>query len=67
MFLHLLGEFFLSAESLDWPYIVSTLLGECIVARRVYQGCTVEIVDCKTSFDILELEMVDFDIIIGME
>ncbi|KAH0713639.1 hypothetical protein KY289_009598 [Solanum tuberosum] len=54
------------AESLDRPFIVSTPVGESIVARRVYRGCTVEIIDRQTSVDLVELEMVDFDVIMGM-
>ena len=61
------GNLCIVAESLDRPFIVSTPVGESIVARRVYRGCTVEIIDRQTSVDLVELEMVDFDVIMGMD
>jgi len=61
------GKLCIVAESLDRPFIVSTPVGESIVARRVYRGCTVEIIDRQTSIDLVELEMVDFDVIMGMD
>ncbi|KAH0682752.1 hypothetical protein KY285_020264 [Solanum tuberosum] len=61
------GKLCIVAVSLDRPFIVSTSVSESIVARSVYQGCTVEIIDCQTSVDHIELEMVDFDVIMGMD
>ena len=61
------GKLCIVAESLDRPFIVSTPVGESIVARGVYRGCTVEIIDRQTFVDLVELEMVDFDVIMGMD
>jgi len=61
------GRLCIVAESLDRPSIVSTPIGESTIAKRVYRGCTVEIIDCQTSVDLVELEMVDFDVIMGMD
>ncbi|KAH0761335.1 hypothetical protein KY290_017408 [Solanum tuberosum] len=40
-------------------------VGESIIARRVYRGCTIEIIDHQTFVNLVELEMVDFDVIMG--
>ena len=61
------GKLCIVAESLDRPFIVSTPVGESIVPKRVYRGCTIEIIDRQTSVDLVELEMVDFDVIMGMD
>uniref|UniRef100_M1DZB8 Gag-pol polyprotein n=1 Tax=Solanum tuberosum TaxID=4113 RepID=M1DZB8_SOLTU len=54
------------AQSLDRPFVISTPVDESIIARRVYRGCMVEIIDRQTSVDLVELEMVDFDVIMGI-
>ncbi|XP_070015506.1 uncharacterized protein [Nicotiana sylvestris] len=46
---------------------VSTLVGESIIARRIYRGCTITVCGRQTSADLVELEMLDFDAIMGME
>ncbi|KAG5580601.1 hypothetical protein H5410_051228 [Solanum commersonii] len=38
-----------------------------IAGKRVYRGCTVEIIDRQTSVDLVDLEMVNFDVIMGMD
>uniref|UniRef100_M1DFX3 Gag-pol protein n=1 Tax=Solanum tuberosum TaxID=4113 RepID=M1DFX3_SOLTU len=45
---------------------VSTPIGESIIARRVYHNCIVTICDRDTLADLVELQMVDFDVIMGM-
>ncbi|WMV19661.1 hypothetical protein MTR67_013046 [Solanum verrucosum] len=42
-------------------------VGESIVARRVYGDYTVEIIHRQTSVDLVELEMINFDVIMGMD
>lgn len=61
------GRLCIVVESLNQPFIVSTLVDESIMTMRVYRGCTVEIIDRLTSVDLAELEMVDFDVIMGMD
>ncbi|XP_070002054.1 uncharacterized protein [Nicotiana sylvestris] len=46
---------------------ISTPVGDSIVANHVYRGCTVLINDCPTSVDLVELVMLDFDVIMGMD
>ncbi|XP_075101186.1 uncharacterized protein LOC142176769 [Nicotiana tabacum] len=52
-------------ELLHKSFEVSTPMGESVVVRRVYRSCDVKIHDRHTLADLHELEMVDFDIIMG--
>ncbi|XP_070047223.1 uncharacterized protein [Nicotiana tomentosiformis] len=61
------GKFGIVPEILNDPFVVSTLVGEPIIARRVYRGCTVTVCSRQTTADLVELEMMDFDAIIGMD
>ncbi|XP_070017380.1 uncharacterized protein [Nicotiana sylvestris] len=54
-------------ELLQNSFEVSTPMGESVVVRRVYRSCDVKIHDRHTLADLHELEMVDFDIIMGMD
>ncbi|XP_059312013.1 uncharacterized protein LOC132063479 [Lycium ferocissimum] len=54
-------------EKLHEPYEVSTPVGESVLARRIYRGCPVRVYHRLTTTDLAELEMVDFDIIMGMD
>lgn len=38
-----------------------------MVARRVYRGCVVSVDDWETLVDLFELDMVDFDTILGID
>ncbi|XP_015164659.1 uncharacterized protein [Solanum tuberosum] len=49
------------------PLAVSTSVGESVIARRVYYGCVVTICGRDTLENLIELEMVDFDVIMGMD
>uniref|UniRef100_A0A1S3ZKP0 RNA-directed DNA polymerase homolog n=2 Tax=Nicotiana TaxID=4085 RepID=A0A1S3ZKP0_TOBAC len=54
-------------ELLHKSFEVSTLMGESVVVRRLYRSCDVKIHDRHTLADFHELEMVDFDITMGMD
>ena len=49
------------------PFEVSTLIGESIIATRVYRNCIVTICDHNTLTYLVELDMVDFAVIIDMD
>lgn len=49
------------------PFFMSTVIGDSIVARRVYRGCMMSIYGRVTLVDLIELEMVDFYVILGMD
>ncbi|XP_070003695.1 uncharacterized protein [Nicotiana sylvestris] len=57
----------LEPEQLSEPFLVSTLVGESVKVTRVYRGCIVSVQGCNTKADLIELEMVDFDVIMGMD
>lgn len=48
------------------PFSVSTLVGDLIVARRVYKNCIVSILSSDTIADLIELDMVIFYAILEM-
>ncbi|XP_070036643.1 uncharacterized protein [Nicotiana tomentosiformis] len=54
-------------EQLYEPFSVSTLVGESILATRVYRDCVVTLRGRDTVADLIELRMVDFDVIMGMD
>lgn len=47
--------------------LVSTPIGAYIRVERVYKSCPIHILDRVTHADIVELAMLDFDIILGMD
>ena len=49
------------------PFLVSTSVGDSIMARRVYRNCVVSIFSRYTEADLIELDMIDFDAILGMD
>ncbi|WMV09196.1 hypothetical protein MTR67_002581 [Solanum verrucosum] len=48
------------------PIRVSTLVGESVTIEKVYSSCLVNFVGRNTYVDLIILEMVDFDVILGM-
>ncbi|XP_070040033.1 uncharacterized protein [Nicotiana tomentosiformis] len=61
------GKFGIVPEILNDPFAVSTPVGESIIARRVYRGYMVTVCGRQTTVDLVELEMLDFDAIMGMD
>ncbi|XP_070010155.1 uncharacterized protein [Nicotiana sylvestris] len=60
-------EFGIEPEQLHEPFSVSTLVGEYITAARVYRGCVIMVLDRDTTADLIQLGMVNFDVIMGMD
>ena len=56
----------LHCDFLDMPIRVSTPVGESVVVEMVYRSCLVTFVGSNTYVDLIILEMVDFDVILGM-
>ena len=48
------------------PFEVATPVGDFVIAKRVYMNCSVVIYSRRTVADLIELNMIEFDIIIGM-
>ncbi|KAH0678989.1 hypothetical protein KY284_020074 [Solanum tuberosum] len=54
-------------EQLSEPFRVSTHVGESIVVERVYRDCPIFVNNKRTMTELVELDMVDFDVIHGMD
>ncbi|KAH0647574.1 hypothetical protein KY285_032822 [Solanum tuberosum] len=59
-------NFGVSPETLLEPFSVSTTVGDPVIARRVYKTFPITVSQKVTSADLVELEIVDFDIILGI-
>ncbi|XP_070002618.1 uncharacterized protein [Nicotiana sylvestris] len=60
-------KFGIVPKMLSDPFAVSTPVGESIIARQVYRGCTISVCGRQTSVNLVKLEMLDFDAIMGMD
>ncbi|KAH0689359.1 hypothetical protein KY289_016717 [Solanum tuberosum] len=54
-------------EKLCEPFCVSTPIGESILAGRVYRDCPISVNHKSTMADLVELNMVEFDVILVMD
>ncbi|XP_049405070.1 uncharacterized protein LOC125868479 [Solanum stenotomum] len=61
------GKLKRTPKLLNKPFQVSTPTGESIIARRVYRNCIVTVCDRDTLADLIELEMFEFNVIMGMD
>ncbi|XP_070003258.1 uncharacterized protein [Nicotiana sylvestris] len=55
------------ASPLGIPVHVSTPVGDSVVVDRIYQSCGITFCGFETSADLLLLDMIDFEIILGMD
>ncbi|XP_070029476.1 uncharacterized protein [Nicotiana sylvestris] len=60
-------KFSIVPEILSDLFALSAPVGEKIIARRIYQGCTISVCGRQTSANLVELEILDFDAIMGMD
>ena len=60
-------NFEMSPEIIPEPILVSTPVGDSIVAQKVYKKCPVTVLHRVLLADLIELDMVDFDVTLGME
>lgn len=68
MFLRILLQFLiLLVNFLQCLFRVSTPLSDFLVVDRVYLSCILTFAWCETLVDLLMLDMVDFDVILGMD
>ena len=49
------------------PILVSSLVGDSIIAQKVYKKCPVTVLHKVLLVDLIKLDMVDFDVILGMD
>ena len=45
------------------PFMVSTPVGDSVIAKRVYSNCPIMLPNRVTHVEFVELDMVDFDVI----
>ncbi|XP_070002764.1 uncharacterized protein [Nicotiana sylvestris] len=57
----------ISPEPLGTPIRVSTPMGDSVVVDQIYRSCVVTFCDFRTRADLLLLDMIDFEIILGMD
>ncbi|XP_070024952.1 uncharacterized protein [Nicotiana sylvestris] len=57
----------LEPGQLSEPFLVSTPVGKSVKVTRVYRGCIVSVQGHNTKADLIELEMVDFYVVMGMD
>ncbi|XP_070004741.1 uncharacterized protein [Nicotiana sylvestris] len=60
-------KFGIVPEILSDPFAVSIPVRESIIAKHVYQGYTISVCGRQTSADLVKLEILDFDAIMGMD
>ena len=54
-------------ESLDFPIHVSILVGDSVIVDRLYRLFIVTLMGYDTHADLKVLDMIDFDVILGMD
>ncbi|XP_070056797.1 uncharacterized protein [Nicotiana tomentosiformis] len=54
-------------ESLGTPVYASTPVGDSMVMDRIYQSCVITFYGYETIADLLLLDMIDFEVILGMD
>ena len=61
------NQFEILPEKLYEPFCVSTPIGESILIEQVYYDFTISINHKSTLSDLVELDMIDFDVILCMD
>ena len=64
-FVYMMFEIIL--DVLNETYLVSTLVSDSVVESRVYRSCPISLYHKLTLVDFVELEMLDFDVILGID
>ncbi|XP_070005626.1 uncharacterized protein [Nicotiana sylvestris] len=57
----------ISPDPLGTPVHVSTPVGDSVVVDQIYRSCVVTFCGFETRADLLLLDMIDFEVILGME
>ncbi|XP_070022521.1 uncharacterized protein [Nicotiana sylvestris] len=57
----------ISIEPLGTPIHVSIPVGDSVVVDRIYRSCVVTFYGFETRADLLFLDMIDFEVILGMD
>ena len=60
-------KFNIFPDILNEPFIVTTSVGESVVANRVYRNCHIMFPNRDIHVELVGLDMVDFDVILRMD
>ena len=60
-------NFEILCDILNEPFDVCTPVGESVVAKRVFRNCPIMLPNRVSYVELVELDMVDFDVILGMD
>ncbi|XP_070049771.1 uncharacterized protein LOC142173698 [Nicotiana tabacum] len=60
-------DFEIESEQLLEPFYISTPVGDSVIASCVYKGYRIVVQDRETMTDLIKLEMIEFDAIMGMD
>ncbi|XP_070015729.1 uncharacterized protein [Nicotiana sylvestris] len=55
------------SELLNDSFLVATLVGESLLAEYVYRACQIRVEGRDTLADLIVLDMIDFDMLMGMD
>ncbi|XP_015057648.1 uncharacterized protein LOC107003914 [Solanum pennellii] len=61
------NKFEILPEKFCEPFGVSTLVGQSILEEKVYRDCPISINHKNNMADLVEVDMVDFDVILNMD
>ena len=60
-------KFEIYPKKLSETFSISTSVGESILEERVYCDCPICVSHKSTMVDLIELDMVDFNVILGID
>ena len=60
-------KFYILLDILDEPFSISIKVGDSVVVERVYKGCPISLTNRATLVDLIEIDILDFDVIMGMD
>ena len=52
---------------LNEPFMLTTLVGESVVAKGAYRNCPIMLPNRVTHVELVEPDMADFDVILGLD
>ncbi|XP_075108850.1 uncharacterized protein LOC142180697 [Nicotiana tabacum] len=55
------------SELLNDPFLVATHVGESLLAEYVYRACQIQVEGRDTLVDLIVLDIIDFDMLMGMD
>lgn len=60
-------NFEINSEKIPEPFLVSTPVGDSFIAKKIYKKCPITFLYKVMLAELIELDMVDFDLILGLD